>query len=252
MRPRMPRGQAELRQQIGRPAAADGIVELAGAGVAHLVALHAGQEPMEQVGHHQEGLGDAQQRRAGQLHGQQLVERVELHELQAGVAENLFAADQGERLFHHAVGAAVAIVIGVAQQFIAGGQQTEIDAPGVDAHAGYGRRPSRGGRRPQALADVGPQSQQVPVQMSGRLDGAVLEAVDFLQPQLPAVEPSQDVTAAGCPHVNRQICPLGHRLPCLSLNRFDVETWLSASQTYPPYRDWWPLWGQVPVGRRGR
>ena len=53
--------------------------------------------------------------------------------------------------------------------------------------------------------------------MSGHLDWAVLEAVDFLQPQLPAVEPSQDVPAAGCPHVNRQVCPFGHRLPCLSL-----------------------------------
>ena len=183
-------GSAELLEQLRGPVAVDRIVELARAGLGHLVALHAGQQPVEQVGHHQQRLGHVQQRRAAELHRQQLVERVELHELQAGVAEDLLAADDAEGLFHHAVGAAVAVMIGIAQQLVAAAQQAEIDAPGVDADAGDAVAPFAA-RGPQALADVGPLAQQVPVQAAGDLDRAVLEAIDLFQPQLLAVEQAQ-------------------------------------------------------------
>ena len=159
---------------------------------------------MEQVGHHQQRLGHVQQRRAGQLHRQQLIQRVELHELQAGVAEDFLAADDAEGLFHHAVGAAVAVMVGIAQQFVAASQQAEIDAPGIDADAGDAVGPFAAGG-PQALADVRPLAQQVPIQMAGDFDRAVLEAVDLFQPQLPAVEQPQHVPPAGGPHVHRQI-----------------------------------------------
>ena len=109
-------------------------------------------------------------RRAGQFHRQELVQRVELHELQAGVAEDLLAADDAEGLVHHAVGAAVAVVVGIAQQFVAPAQQAEVDAPGIDADAGDVVARLAGGG-PQTLANVRPLSQQVPIQATGDLDG---------------------------------------------------------------------------------
>ena len=142
-----PRRQRELAEQFRRPVALDRIVTLARAGVGHLVALHAGQQPVEQVGHHQQRFGDVQQRRARELHRQQLEQRVELHELQAGMAEDLLAADDAEGLGHRVVGAAVAVMVGIAEQLVAASEQAEVDAPGVDADAGdVGRRICR--RRP--------------------------------------------------------------------------------------------------------
>ena len=63
------------------------VEHLAGAGVGELVDLDAGEEVVEQVRHEQQRLGHVQQRRAVALQGQQLEQRVEAHELDAGLAE---------------------------------------------------------------------------------------------------------------------------------------------------------------------
>ena len=88
-----------------------------------------------------------------------------------------------EGLFHHAVGAGIAVMVGVAQQLVAAAQQAEIDAPGVDAHADdLAAQAGPGG--PHPLPHVGPQPQQVPIHPAASFDRTVFEAVDLFQPQL--------------------------------------------------------------------
>ena len=93
---------------------------------------------MEQVGHHQERFGRVQQGRFAQLHGQQLEQRIELQELQARMAEDLLSGNQLEGPPGHIVGPSVAIMERIAQQFVAPPEQSEVDAPGIDADAGHG------------------------------------------------------------------------------------------------------------------
>ena len=47
---------------------------------------------------------------------ERVIQRVELHELNAGQFEDLFARQPPEGFFHHPVGAAVAIMIGIADE----------------------------------------------------------------------------------------------------------------------------------------
>ena len=56
-------GKPNRSQQFRGPILGDRVVELGGAAVGHFVGLLAGQQPVEQVGHHQQRLGHVQQRR---------------------------------------------------------------------------------------------------------------------------------------------------------------------------------------------
>ena len=117
---------------------------------------------MKQVGHHQQRLGNVQKRRRRPLHGQKLIQRVELHELQTGLPEDFLPRHDGESSLQHAVVAAVAIMIGIAQQLVASPQQAEIDAPGIDADAHYLAAGCNAGRQQPPL-HVRPEAGQVPV-----------------------------------------------------------------------------------------
>ena len=77
----------------------------------------AAQRPMEKIRHEQQAIRRFEELRR-RPDGQQLKERVELHELQAGLGENLRARHFFEGLFHHAVGAGVAVMIRLAEHFV--------------------------------------------------------------------------------------------------------------------------------------
>ena len=85
MRPRIRVGKPNRSNSSVAQPLRPRIVELGRGGLGELVGLLARQQPVEQVGHHQQRLGHVQERRILQLHRQQLIQRVELHELQAGV-----------------------------------------------------------------------------------------------------------------------------------------------------------------------
>ncbi len=74
-----------------------GVEELGGRGVGVLDRAAAGQQPVEQVGHHQQRLGHLQQRRVRLLHRQELERRVERQELQAGDPIDPLAWHQRDR-----------------------------------------------------------------------------------------------------------------------------------------------------------
>ena len=94
IRPRMPRGRPKLVQQLRGPTAAapdcrTGVV------LASVISLHFTPVSSQWI---RSGISSSVSATSSsgepQLHRQQLIERVELHELQAGVAENLFAGDE--------------------------------------------------------------------------------------------------------------------------------------------------------------
>ena len=64
---------------------------------------------------------------------QQLEERVEAHELNAGLAKDLGTRDTSERLVHDRFGVRIAVMPWIAEQSAVLAQQREIDAPRIDA-----------------------------------------------------------------------------------------------------------------------
>ncbi len=123
--------------------------------------------------------------------------------------ENLRPGDHRKSLFQHAVGSGVAVVGGVGQQEVVGAEQSEVDPPGIDAHAGHPVAELAAGDA-QAGGGVRPLGQEVPIEGPGHVDRAVFESIDLLQPELGAVEEPHDVPPAGGPHVDRQICLFSH------------------------------------------
>ena len=118
---------------------------------------------MEEVGHHQEPFGEIENRAVIAAHRDQLVERVDRHELQAGRREDFFARDTSERLVHDAGRAGVAVVVRLAEQFAAFGEQDVVDSPGIDAHADRARAIGLRGFE-QAVLNLAPEAEHVPAE----------------------------------------------------------------------------------------
>ena len=191
------RGQPQLLQHRPGPVAGAGIVALAGGGDGELADLAPRQPEVEQIGHVEESPGCVQQRRPLHSHGQQLVEAVQLQELDARALEDLLPRHTSEGFLHHAVGAAIAVVIGIAQQLVAGVEQPEVHAPGVQAQAGRAS-PTAFDALGQAAFHFLEQPQDVPMQVAEQAHRAVGEAVHLLQPQPLAVEAAHHGASATC------------------------------------------------------
>ncbi len=70
---------------------------------------------MKQVRHHQKVGRHFQQRRVLVTHGDQLIERVQLHELKAGFGKDFCAWDNVECLVEDSLSARVAVMPGIAE-----------------------------------------------------------------------------------------------------------------------------------------
>jgi hypothetical protein len=80
-------------------------------------------------------MRDLERRRAAHDHRQQLIERVDLHKLDAGALEDLLTRHTPECLVKHPVGAPVAVVVRVGDQGAVAVEQGEVHAPGIQADA---------------------------------------------------------------------------------------------------------------------
>jgi len=145
---------------------------------------------VEQVGQHEQRLGRVELRVAAIAHGEELEERVELQELDAGNVEDHIAGHDGAGGLHHAAGAGIAIGHRVAHQPPGAVQQSEVNAPGVDANA-CGRFAVLGGVARHPRLELSPQPQRIPVQPVVDRGGAVGEAVQFLKLEVCAVPAGQ-------------------------------------------------------------
>lgn len=105
-----PGGDAQRLAEFARPRAGAAVEELAGAGDGEFAARFAAELEGDQVGHHQQPprpreppLGDV---------GDELVDRVDGHELDARDLVDALARDGLQHALHHAVGAMVAVGVG--------------------------------------------------------------------------------------------------------------------------------------------
>ena len=87
-------------------------------GIGEFGSAYARKAPMKIIGHHQQAIGDRQQLRTVFLKDQQLVQRIELQELQAGRGKNLGPRHPPEGAFHDSSRPRVAIMERLAEQFV--------------------------------------------------------------------------------------------------------------------------------------
>ncbi len=204
------RRQSEIFKHGDSPATAARIVHLAGRGDGVLRLFHAREQVVEQVRHEQQRVGHLQQPGLMTVMGNELKQRVELHELDARGIEDVFAANAGEGLLHHAVGASIAVMVGKPKQLALLIQQPVIDAPGIDADAVNGFAGRCCGS--QSGFEVLPLRQQIPVQMTIHPSHRIGKAVFFFKGQ-PAIRQLADQRSpAFSSHVKCHKPPLCHRL----------------------------------------
>ena len=110
------RGQVQLRHEAGRPAAVAPVEELGGGRDGVLGDLAPGEPVVKQVRHHQQRVGEIEQRVSAVSHAVQLEDGIELHELDAGDVKDDVAGHDAENDLRHAVCACIAVVHWIAQQ----------------------------------------------------------------------------------------------------------------------------------------
>ena len=202
-RPKHPPRQAETIEHGKRPVARLRVVALGRRGVGPFVGSLAGEKPVKEIGDHQHAVGRRQHARVRSLEGKELVEGVDLHELQAGGREDVGPRHHLFRSREHPASAGVAVADGIGQQGVVRPKKREVDAPGINAD-GRNRCAVAGRRRPQAADNFVPEAGQIPDELARHGHGAVLEPVEFLQLEDPAVEAARDDTAAGGSQIDRQ------------------------------------------------
>src|SRR5262249_54017876 len=111
-----------------------------------------------------------------QLFRIELAECVDLHELDAGVAEDLIARYNGKQLVHGRGIAAIAIMARIAAELSVGADQRVIDTPGVDPDA-IEREPAIPHPDREAMLDLVPETQGVPIERAHHANGRVRKAV---------------------------------------------------------------------------
>ena len=128
--------------------------------------------------------------------GEKLVDGIERQELQARDLVDPLARNLLERRLEHPVRAGIAIMDGIAQKGVAAAYEAEINAPCIDADSI--ERAVTGLR--DAFLDGGFQfvkkPRQVPVEGVEYPDGAVGEAMNFLEVESRSVKPSEQPAAA--------------------------------------------------------
>ena len=197
-------GDADAGEERRREVARLQVDEAGGGGDRGLVGLLAAEGVADEVRHEEQPVREVQQRRGLGALGVQLEDRVEVHELDAGrVVEGALADEVEDGLGVHGGVAAVAVDVGQAEEAAGSVQQAVVHAPRVDADGGD-LAVLRGGGA-EAGADVLQQLREVPEEVSGELDGRVVEAGDDLHRELRAVMARGDDAAAAGAEVDRKV-----------------------------------------------
>ncbi len=196
--------QVELPEQAAGPIALERVQALRGAGDGELGYARAAQCPVQEVRDEEQRVGGGEHVRMRLLVGEQLEERVELHELQAGLGEDFGARHALERLFHDAVGAGIAVGERLAQHLAPLVQQHVIHAPRVRADGDDAFAELLASEREAGL-DFVPEAQHVPAQAVGEEHRAVGEAMDFFELEGLAVPEAGDDAAAFSSEINGEI-----------------------------------------------
>ena len=132
---------------------------------------------------------------------EELVDRVDRHQLDAGRGIDLFAGHDGQRVGHGGGVARVAIMIGVLEQLALGAEERVIDAPRIDGDAGQ-RRVAHERERVPHLA---PQGLDVPAQRPCLCQRRVREAMELVDADQSALEARQNGAAAFGSEIERKV-----------------------------------------------
>ena len=121
------------------------------------------------------------------LERKQLIERVEIHELQAGGREDVRPRNDLFGSGEHAIRAGIAIADGIGEQGVIRTDEGEVDAPCVDAD---GRNRTAVPVRSQAKAcnHLLPEPHEIPDELAVHRNRPVLEPMNLLQFEQPTVE----------------------------------------------------------------
>ncbi len=166
---------------------------------------------MEKVGNHQKSIGLFHQRTVGLIHRDELIQRIDFHELQAGLSKNLIPGNSLKSLLKHAQRSAIAIMISLPQHFASFREEHKIDSPGIDSD-GNNVLAETGCRFGESRLDFGPQAKQVPPHCVGDMDRAVGESVQLLQTDLFPIKQTSHHTAAFRPKIDCQINLFRHQM----------------------------------------
>ena len=199
------------------------IEALGGGGIGEFAGQAAAQPVVEQVGDGEKGLGSSKLRIIGNYHRQQLVQGVDLHELDAGLGEDFRLRNPLEGFFQHAIGAGVAVVIGLAQQGTILVQQGKIHAPGIECQAFQGKLLCR---NRNSVLDLVPQAGHIPMQAGGVVHRLVGKTVGFGQGEFATRDCSDDGTPAFRAKVEGKIIPFAHDILSI-IHKYSVRSQLA-------------------------
>src|SRR5262245_38883826 len=162
------------------PASLDLIEKLCSRRIGELIHLFAAQPEMKKVRHHQERLSVVELRRSVNGHREQLIERIDSQELGSRPLVNLRSRYQPERFLQHALGAFVTVVIRSADQLVLTIEESIINSPRIGSNR-YDLISEFLDRQRQAVFDLRPERQNVPVKMIAGIHRAVRKAVQLLE-----------------------------------------------------------------------
>ncbi len=208
-------GQAQGGNQPVVPVPGPGVDQGGGGGVGVLVGSDAGEQIVQVIRHHQEGLGRGQLVGMLPLKGGELIGGVEGLVLDAGAGIMVGKGQHRCQPVPLALGAAVPVGHRVADDLARAVQQHKVHCPGVNAH--------RGGDKTRVLAglqagnDIVPQAVHLPAKVTVFLHQAVFKPVNLFQLHAAVLDPAQNVPAGGCPDVNGKMIRQCLRLSFLVL-----------------------------------
>ena len=199
-------GQNSIRdgegmEQFAVPVARGVVVHPGGGGFSELDGFFAAEEKVEEVGNHQEGLGGFEPGVFGKHHGVELEEGVELERLHAGGGEEIGFGDALEEALRDAVGARVAVVRGIVEQAATAVEEGEVYAPGIDGDSG-GRVCEARTVLCEAVLNLRPDAQRVPVDAAVEVDAAIGKAVELVEGEPAAIPVAHHQAAAGCAQID--------------------------------------------------
>ena len=182
-----------LDEAVG-PVAGDGIVELCGAGQADFDGGDAAEEEVQVIGDGQKLIGHFQQTRAALEIIEEMIKRIDGHELNAGFGKDEFATGGFLDGGVGAIGAGVAVMVGQREERLSGAGESVVESPGIDAQAlGLNSGSSDFAQAGFQLIENG---DDVPAQGAGDLHPAIGETMNFLEGDFAGIETSEDDAAA--------------------------------------------------------
>lgn len=196
-------GDLEGIENAVRPISRVGVQHLRGARVGGFVDFMTRQLPVEEVGNHQKVFCDVELGRVLNAHAPKLIKRVNLHELESAMGEDLFSGQSVKCLVHETVRPRISVAKGGANEIVVSVEQYIIDAPCIDADTGDSIPKAESGES-ETFLDIAPQADDIPMQSASNMDRDVVETVYVVQ--LDAILQdlrSQDATA-GCTEIDSQ------------------------------------------------